>query len=238
MAEQSRRMTLPDLSEKGGLKDGESQRSDRRLYMQLLGFGQCTNAEAVVGELSQVPIETVVYAELNDPTGIGNLSIAEEPNAFLDTLAPAIKRITGGFTAKPEYSMFGRTYSLGYEPDLQDALTGRPRRTVLNPDWRWGIWYPLRRTGAFAQLPAEQQRAILAEHGALGKAFGAGDYAHDIRLACHGLDRSDNDFVIGLLGKELFPLSALVQAMRTTQQTSLYLDRLGPFFIGRKILPL
>jgi chlorite dismutase len=38
-----------------------------------------------------------------------------------------------------------------------------------------------------------------------------------------------------LIGKELFPLSAVVQAMRRTQQTSLYLDRLGPFFIGRKI---
>ena len=50
-------------------------------------------------------------------------------------------------------------------------------------------------------------------------AFGAADYAHDVRLACHGLDRDDNDFVIGLIGKDLFPLSALVQAMRKTQQT-------------------
>ena len=66
-------------------------------------------------------------------------------------------------------------------------------------------------------------------------AFGAGDYAHDVRLACHGLDRDDNDFVIGLIGKDLFPLSALVQAMRKTQQTALYLDRLGPFFVGRAI---
>ncbi|MDQ3488856.1 MAG: chlorite dismutase family protein, partial [Acidobacteriota bacterium] len=142
-----------------------------------------------------------------------------------------------GFSPKPELSMFGRTYSLGYEPDLQDTLTGRPRRTVLNPDWRWGIWYPLRRSGSFAQLPADQQRTILAEHGTIGMAFGAGDLAHDIRLACHGLDRADNDFVIGLIGKDLFPLSAVVQSMRKTQQTSLYLDRLGPFFVGRKLLP-
>ncbi len=79
---------------------------------------------------------------------------------------------------------------------------------MLNPDWRWAIWYPLRRSGRFAQLTAEEQRTILAEHGAIGKAFGAADYAHDVRLACHGLDRDDNDFVIGLIGKELFPLSA------------------------------
>jgi chlorite dismutase len=33
----------------------------------------------------------------------------------------------------------------------------------------------------------------------------------------------------------LFPLSAVVQAMRKTQQTSLYLDRLGPFLVGRAV---
>jgi chlorite dismutase len=148
-----------------------------------------------------------------------------------------VKRITSALVPKPEYSMFGRTYSLGYEPDLQDALTGRPLRTVLNPEWRWGIWYPLRRSAAFAQLTPDEQRTVLAEHGAIGMAFGAGDYAHDVRLACHGLDRNDNDFVIGLVGKDLFPLSALVQSMRKTQQTALYLDRLGPFFVGRKVPP-
>ena len=108
---------------------------------------------------------------------------------------------------------------------------------MLNDDWRWAVWYPLRRNGAFEQLQPDEQRRILAEHGAIGKAFGAADYAHDVRLACHGLDRSDNDFVIGLMGRELFPLSAVVQSMRKTQQTSLYLDRLGPFFVGRKVAP-
>jgi chlorite dismutase len=97
------------------------------------------------------------------------------------------------------------------------------------------VWYPLRRSGKFAQLPDQEQRVILSEHGAIGMSFGAGDYAHDIRLACHGLDKSDNDFVIGLIGKDLYPLSAIVQSMRKTQQTSLYLERLGPFFVGRAL---
>jgi hypothetical protein len=39
--------------------------------------------------------------------------------------------------------------------------------------------------------------------------------------------------VIGLIGKALFPLSAVVQAMRKTQQTALYFDRLRTFFVGR-----
>src|SRR5260221_567448 len=85
------------------------------------------------------------------------------------------------------------------------------------------------------QRSDQEQRVILAEHGAIGMSFGAGDYAHDIRLACHGLDKSDNDFVVGLIGKDLYPLSAIVQTMRKTQQTSLYLERLGPFFVGRAV---
>ena len=74
---------------------------------------------------------------------------------------------------------------------------------------------------------------ILREHATIGMAYGAQDLAHDIRLACHGIDAEDNEFVIGLVGKELHPLSHLVQRMRKTQQTSLYLERLGPFFVGR-----
>src|SRR5881628_162323 len=179
----------PDLSEKGGISNGQPQRSDQRLFMQLLAFGGCHDSRALAESLAQ----------------------------------------------KPEYTMLGRTYAIGYEPDLADVLLQRPRRTVLNPAWRWAVWYPLRRSGRFAQLPADEQRVILAEHGAIGMSFGAADYAHDIRLACHGLDKDDNDFIVGLIGKELYPLSAIVQTMRTTQQTALYLERLGPFFVGRAV---
>jgi chlorite dismutase len=230
------RLERPELSEKGGLRGGVPQRSDRRLFMQLMAFGGCRNAAAIVEHVSRVGAEAVVYEDLNDPWGIAVLTLSADPNTFLDLVRPALSQ--GPFTdltLKPEFTMFGRTYSLGYEPDLEDTLFERPRRTVLNPLWRWSVWYPLRRSGAFAQLPPEQQRTILAEHGAIGMTFGAADYAHDIRLACHGLDRDDNDFVIGLIGKDLLPLSAVVQAMRKTQQTALYLDRLGPFFVGRAL---
>jgi chlorite dismutase len=238
MAQQSKRGSIepPDLSERGGLKAGQPQRSDDRLYMQLLAFGGCTDTRAVAEALAPLPVETVLYEDLNDPTGIAVLGISRDPNAFMDSLRAALRSpVCASLVQKPEFTMFGRTYSLGYEPDLNETLIERPRRTVLNPEWRWAIWYPLRRSGGFARLSAEEQRKILAEHGTIGMAFGAGDLAHDIRLACHGLDRSDNDFVIALVGKELFPLSAVVQSMRKTQQTSLYLDRLGPFFVGRKL---
>ena len=230
------RIEPPDLSEKGGLKDGQPQRSDTRLFMHLLAFGGCADAGAVARHLQTNGVEGVVYEDVNDPLGVAVLTLSEDPNVFVERVRPALASgPCATLTQKPEYSMLGRTYSLGYEPDLQDTLVARPRRTVLNPAWRWAVWYPLRRSGRFAQLPDQEQRTILAEHGTIGMAFGAGDYAHDIRLACHGLDRDDNDFVIGLIGKDLFPLSAVVQSMRKTQQTSLYLDRLGPFLVCRAV---
>ena len=230
------RIEPPDLSEKGGLKDGVPQRSDDRLFMQLLAFGGCDDGLAVAKQLEAAGVDGVVYEDLNDPRGIAILALARTPDRFVERLRPELKvGPARAMTLKPEYTMLGRTYSLGYEPDLTETLIERPKRTVLNPAWRWAVWYPLRRSGRFAQLPEQEQRTILAEHGSIGMAFGAGDYAHDVRLACHGLDRDDNDFVIGLVGKELFPLSAVVQSMRRTQQTALYLDRLGPFFVGRAI---
>lgn len=230
------RIEPPDLSEKGGLKGGQPQRSNERLFMQLLAFGGCEDSGAVAASLEHAGIQGVVYEDVSDPRGIAVLAVTRDPGTFLDELRPVLNvQPCASLTLKPEFTMLGRTYSLGYEPDLHDALIERPRRTVLNRAWPWAVWYPLRRNGRFAQLPAEEQRAVLAEHGAIGMTFGAADYAHDIRLACHGLDKDDNDFIIGLIGKDLFPLSAVVQAMRRTQQTALYLDRLGPFFVGRAV---
>lgn len=230
------RIPPPDISEKGGLKGGEPQRSDRRLFMQLQAFGGCRDSRPLADALAAAGVSGVLYEDVNDPRGIAVLAMSEEPDFFVETLRPLLNDGPfGALVHKPEFTMFGRTYALGYEPDLDEVLLHRPRRTVLNPEWRWAIWYPLRRSGTFEQLSAEKQRAILAEHGAIGIAFGAADYAHDIRLACHGLDRHDNDFVIGLVGKALYPLSAIVQWMRKTQQTSLYLERLGPFFVGRAV---
>jgi chlorite dismutase len=230
----------PDLSEKGGVKNGQPQRSDVRLFMQFLAFGgtagEDVRTETLVDAIDAADIAGVLYEDVNDPRGFGLLTLDEDPNFFIDR----VRRMLNGpafrsLVQKPEYTMLGRTYALGYEPELVDVLQHRPRRTVLNPDWKWGVWYPLRRSGRFAQLPVDEQRVILAEHGAIGMSYGAADYAHDIRLACHGLDKDDNDFIVGLIGKDLFPLSSIVQAMRKTQQTALYLERLGPFFVGRAV---
>jgi len=204
--------------------------------MQLLAFGGCTDIRPLANALAGAGMTAVLYEDVNDPRGIALLIVSQDPAVFLDRGRPLLNAAPfASLTQKPEYTMLGRTYSIGYEPDLKETLLDRPQRTVLNPAWNWAVWYPLRRSGRFAQLPAEEQRVILAEHGTIGMSFGAADYAHDIRLACHGLDKDDNDFVVGLIGRELYPLSKIVQEMRKTQQTALYLERLGPFFVGRVV---
>ena len=43
----------PDISEKGGMKNGQPQRSDERLFMQLLAFGGCADALPLADALAR-----------------------------------------------------------------------------------------------------------------------------------------------------------------------------------------
>jgi chlorite dismutase len=212
------------------------QHSERRLFMQLQVFGGCTDAKPLAQALESSGVEAVLYQDVNDPRGVGVLTLSEDPSAFVTRLRDLLNTGPfGGLPLKPALTMFGRTYASGFEADLDEWLLRRPRRTVMNPAWPWAIWYPLRRTGAFARLDPKEQGQVIREHSVLGRAYGDADLAHDVRLACHGLDVNDNDFVIGLVGRELHPLSHLVQTMRKTAQTSQYLRTLGPFFVGHAL---
>ena len=71
------RIEPPDLSEKGGVKDGQPQRSDERLFMQLLAFGECDDARGRRAAISPGPADAVVvYEDLNDPRGIAVLTVS------------------------------------------------------------------------------------------------------------------------------------------------------------------
>ncbi|MGH9469854.1 MAG: chlorite dismutase family protein [Terriglobia bacterium] len=223
-----------DLQEKGAVRNGERLVSGERLFMQFLAFGNCPGAGSAAEALAAAAFESVLYEDVNDPGGIGLLTWSKDPAFFVTGVRELVLRPPFSyFDAKPEYTMLGRTYALGHEPDLEAWLVQRPRETALNPDWPWAVWYPLRRAGAFSGLASEERVSVLSEHGKIGHAFGEADYAHDIRLACFGLDKNDNDFVIGLTGRELYPLSACVEAMRKTQQTARFIQSMGPFFVGR-----
>jgi Chlorite dismutase len=223
-----------DVAEHGRTAEGEVTSFDRRLFMQLHAFGGARDTAALGAALDEAGVEGALYEDVNDPTGVALLTLTEDPGAFVSELRGFLQAAPfSELEPKPELTMLGRTYAIGHEPDLEEALVDRPRRRVLDPELPWAIWYPLRRAGSFEQLSRSEQNQILMEHGGVGMSFGRAGLGYDIRLACHGLDQADNDFVVGLLGPELHPLSIIVQRMRKTRQTSLHLERLGPFFVGR-----
>lgn len=225
-----------DVNERGCDKNGAPLSINRRLFMQLLGF-ECDEPArllpALTDTLRDQGIPSVVYEDVNHPRGLALLTFSEQPLDFVTRVRPLLGG--AGLKPRPELSMLGRTYSTGFEQDLEYWLLKRPRDTVLNAEWPWAIWYPLRRVGPFERLDPKERGQIMREHGGIGRAYGSQDLAHDVRLACHGLDQADNDFVIGLIGKELHPLSHVVQAMRQTRQTAEFMDKMGPFFVGRAV---
>jgi chlorite dismutase len=228
-----------DVRERGGARDGIPQVLDRRLFMQLLVFeadqklAPATALRNLGAALARRNVPSVVYEDVNNPHGLGVLSWSEEPLDFATKLRPVFgEPETASLSLLREYTMLGRSYSSGFETDLEYWLLRRPRETVLNEAWPWAVWYPLRRSGAFERVEARERGTIMREHAGIGKAYGAQDLAHDVRLACHGLDANDNEFVIGLIGKDLHPLSHVVQAMRATRQTSEFITQMGPFFVG------
>ncbi len=236
-----------DVSEYGGKREGVRQAMNRRLFMQLLVVdgppglvGSASGASAgddlakrVLDGCLRARVPAVVYVDVMSPRGVGLLTWSEDPAHFVRAVRPLFADgALSHAVVRPGYAMLGRTYATGHEPDLEWSLLRRPIENATHESYRWHVWYPLRRTGAFSGLEPSEQGQILREHATIGMAYGAQELAHDIRLACHGLDPADNEFVIGLVGAELHPLSHLVQAMRKTRQTSEFIEKMGPFFVG------
>jgi hypothetical protein len=232
-----------DVLERGAPLEGIPQTLDRRLFFELIALEapRRPGPEAIADQLRLALVGqgfgAVIYADLHHPLGLAVVAFSEDPEA----LAGPFRRILASpdlpedLRIRPEYTMLGRSYSTGFERDLAFWLLERPRRTMLETAYRYAIWYPLRRKGPFERLEPQERGAIMQEHARIGRAYGDLDLAHDIRLSCHGLDPNDNDFVVGLLGKDLHPLSRVVEAMRKTVQTAQYMEKMGPFFVGRAL---
>jgi hypothetical protein len=242
---ESKQPGLPtiDILEHGGKRDGERQSMDRRLFMQLLVFdvpSQGPGVSEVAGGAAELMarrrVPGILYADAMSPRGLGLLTWNEDPAHFVRDVRPLFANdVLAAVVPRDAYSMLGRTYATGHEPDLEHALLRRSVENVMNEAYPWHVWYPLRRTAAFARLEPHDQSQILREHATIGMAYGAQELAHDVRLACYGLDAADNEFVIGLVGRDLHRLSHLIQAMRKTRQTSEFIAKMGPFFVGHAI---
>src|SRR5262245_3948960 len=117
--------TAIDVSEHGAQRDGKPQVLDKRLFMQLLVFtsdgGVAPAAIELVGRaLAQAKVGTVIYEDVNDPFGFGVLTFSEDPADFVTKVRPAVAAPElPGVRLRPDFTMLGRSYSSGFEPDLE-----------------------------------------------------------------------------------------------------------------------
>ena len=112
-----------DLSERGRTKDGRALALDKRLYFQLQAFGGCDDADPAARALVAAGIKGALYVNVNDPYGIGLLALSTSADHFVTELRDLLQRPPfTKYLPQPDYAMFGRTYAIGYESDLEELL--------------------------------------------------------------------------------------------------------------------
>ena len=118
---------VPDLLERGGPVRGEPQALNSRLFIQLQVFTGCFDTAPVVDSVRDSGLEVVVYANLNDARGIGILVMAEDPLVFSEAARSMFLSLPfRNLTPLPNFTMFGRTYATGREPDSHGRSRSRP----------------------------------------------------------------------------------------------------------------
>src|SRR5437879_8806042 len=109
-----------DIREKGGVRNGAPQVSDRRLFMQLLAFGDAEDTSSLVRALEAARLPAVLYADASDPHGVGLLTWNDAPDFFVTQWRDFLKGSEfAGLTRTRDYWMASRTYALGEEPHRQ-----------------------------------------------------------------------------------------------------------------------
>lgn len=75
-----------DIRESSRTPDGQVHTLDRRFFMQLLAFGESYDLERLIEEVDEGGFSAVIYADINDPWGIGLLTFSEDSAFFVTEL--------------------------------------------------------------------------------------------------------------------------------------------------------
>jgi hypothetical protein len=103
--------------------------------MKFTAFGGCADPHSAIKALEEEGVVGALYLDANDSQGIGLMVASEDPAFFVTGLRTLLNHPPFvEYTHKPEFDMLGRTYSIGYENDLEDTLFVKPRTKLLNPD--------------------------------------------------------------------------------------------------------
>src|SRR5205807_6619608 len=73
---------LPDLREKAVNHKGETQISEKRLYLQLQVYTGCSDPKPLAEALKASGLESVLYLDVNDPRGVALLALSEDPAVY------------------------------------------------------------------------------------------------------------------------------------------------------------
>ena len=232
----ARRPDRPRPSAEKGTRDGERISLDRRLFVKFTACGNCRDVNAAAANaLDRAGVTGALYLDANDPRGIGLVAVSEDPEWFVttwrDLLASPPLRCDGAKGRSstcwdaPIPSATSRTSSTCSSSGRSPASP--TRRSAGRSGTRFAVPSPSRSSPP----PTSAASSPSTAPSATGTAPpGSPSTCASPATASTA---NDNDFIIGLLGANLFPLSSIVQAMRGTEQTSRYLESLGPFFVGR-----
>ena len=194
-----------------------------------MGVGRALDGAGLTG---------AVYADVHDPRGIGVVLLDENPDVFVAGLRELfLKPPLASLRLRPEHALLS---------DLRLRLRAEPGRLAApaTPARDPGRGRPL---GRLVSLAPPGGLRLAAARGAGGHPASTATRSRPhlrrrgARLKTSGWPASDwtgtttTFFVIGLLGRDLHPLSACIQAMRSTRQTSQYMQHMGPFFVGRTL---
>src|SRR3972149_4615729 len=110
-------------------RGAKGQRSDRRLWMQLQVLGGCADPKPLVRALEASRLEAGLYRDVNDPPGGGLPPLPQDPAFFVNGLRSLLTAEPfAGLVLRPDLTVLGRTYSSGFERDLEDWVLPRPPR--------------------------------------------------------------------------------------------------------------
>src|SRR5208337_2183202 len=97
-----------DIREKGRAADGKPVTLDRRLFMQFLAFGNCTDSAPLIRALEEAKVSGALYEDVNDPHGVALLAHSEDPEYFVTAIRQFLNRPPfSALAPKPEYTMLG-----------------------------------------------------------------------------------------------------------------------------------
>ncbi len=197
-------------------------------FMQLLVFTDCADLAPIVGPLEHLKLHCVLYKDLNDPQGIGLLTLADNPDDLVNDLRDLLSsRMFRVLMQRHELTMIGRIFS-SPNGSLED-----PSAVLDNGDWPWAVWHPMRGTAELSALDDSEQLQVFET--LIETAETSPDNVGHIYLKSHGLDRIGNEFVHGLHGRDLGEVSASIQAMKRAAQHTANIASSGPFFVGHTV---